>query len=293
MKPSHRYFPVNESQREWGLYATCVGRGLSRPGDEFPSRAHPDEYFFTWEKGRVLREWQLILLTDGRGTVEFAGRRHSVERGSLVALAPGCWHRYRPNSRTGWSTLWIGFGGDVADRLAGGAGLRMDGEVRSVEHAARFRRLFGDTVSDILARGDAAVYSTAAKIPAILAALMEARTGGESGTSHEEMVHRAQGFIAEHANGVVDFAELADSLGVPYRTLRHVFAKETGSSLLQYQLGIRLARAKALLKSSDIPISEIAATLGFNSTWYFAHFFAKATGVAPREYRKQPELHGR
>lgn len=285
MKTPHRYFPVSDAQRAWGLYATCAGHGLSRPGDEFPSRVHPDEYFFTWDKGRVLHEWQLILLTGGRGTLEFRGRRHLVQRGSLIVLPPGCWHRYRPNSRTGWTTLWIGFGGDVADRLAGGAGFGPDGEARNLGSSHRFHRLFADVVADVLENGNVGAYSTAARIPALIASLMEARPDGSIRAAHADAVRSAQAHIIEHACEVVDFASLAESIGMPYRTLRHVFAKETGRSLLQYQLGIRLARAKNLLRSSDIPIAQIAKSLGFNSTWYFSHFFQKETGTSPRAYR--------
>jgi AraC-like DNA-binding protein len=36
-----------------------------------------------------------------------------------------------------------------------------------------------------------------------------------------------------------------------------------------------------------MPISEIAETLGFNSTWYFAHFFSKRTRTSPASYRKK------
>jgi len=285
MKQSHRYFPVSDSQRAWGLYATCAGRGLSRPGDEFPSRVHPDEYFFTWDKGRVLHEWQLILLTGGRGTVEFRGRRSSVQTGSLIVLAPGCWHRYRPDRRTGWSTLWIGFGGEVADRLAGGAGVCPEGETRWLGASHRFHRLFSDVVADMLENGTVGPYSTAARIPAIIASLMEARPDGGIRAAHADAVRRAQSHIIEHACEIVDFEALAEALDMPYRTLRHVFAKETGRSLLQYQLGIRFARAKSLLRSTDIPIAEIAKSLGFNSTWYFSHFFQKEAGTSPRSYR--------
>jgi AraC-like DNA-binding protein len=49
---------------------------------------------------------------------------------------------------------------------------------------------------------------------------------------------------------------------------------------------VKLSRAKNLLKSSDIPIEEIAHTLGFKTNWYFAHFFTKATGISPRDYRR-------
>ncbi len=287
MKSTHRYFPVNDTQRSWGLYATCVGHSVTEPGDTFPSSLHPDEYFFTWDKGRVLHEWQIILIECGRGTVEFRNRRHSAKEGSLIVLPPGCWHRYKPNRKTGWTTLWIGFGGDLATRLAGGAGFGRDGEVREVSHARRFHGLFADTVADILERGKDSVYSTAARIPSLIAALAEERNLESDGTSHQGLVHRAQSHIAEHASEIVDFALLAESLGVPYRTFRYLFSKETGSSPLQYQLDIRLARARNLLKSSDMPIAEIAKSLGFNSTWYFAHFFRQRVHLSAATYRKK------
>ena len=287
MKSTHRYFPVNETQRSWGLYATCVGHSMTEPGDVFPSPVHPDEYFFDWHKGRTLHEWQLILIEQGGGTVEFPNRRYSAKEGSLIVLPPECWHRYRPNRKTGWTTLWIGFGGDLADRLVGGMGFNPDGEVCDVSHARSFRKLFSNAVTDILERGRDNIYSTAARIPSLIASLIEERDPESDGTSHQELVHRAQSHIAEHAAATVDFASLAESMGVPYRTFRYLFAKETGTSPLQYQLDIRLARAKNLLKSTDMPIAEIATTLGFKSTWYFAHFFQKRAQTSAAAYRKR------
>ena len=287
MKPAYRYFPVNDSQKAWGLYATCAGRGLTSPGDEFPSSAHPDEYFFSWDKGRILQEWQLFLVESGRGTVEFRHRKFSIQKDSLIILPPGCWHRYRPIKNIGWSTLWIGFGGDLADRLVGGAGFGKDGEVLDLPNTHRFHRCFMETVDGILERGKDNTYSTAARIPSLIATLMEEKSKKADGASYSELVHRAQTHIAEHATKIVDFEELSTSLGLPYRTFRHVFGKETGTSPHQYQLEIRFVRAKNLLRSTDMPVAEIAKTLGFNSTWYFSHFFRKRTRSSPAAYRKR------
>ena len=92
--------------------------------------------------------------------------------------------------------------------------------------------------------------------------------------------------MLERCGEEIDFESLASSLGITYRSFRYLFAKETGTSPLQYLLGVKLARAKNLLKSSDIPIEEIAHTLGFKTNWYFAHFFTNATGISPRDYRR-------
>jgi len=290
MQSQHKYFPVNDTQKAWGLYTTCVGHTTSAPGAEFPSRAHPDEYYFSWAVGRVLHEWQIIYIEQGKGTVEFKRRRFKVGEGSFIAIPPGCWHRYRPNKKTGWTTLWIGFGGDLAARLVGGAGFNTSGEVRDLYSTHRFHDLFLETVSDILEKGHDSVFAAAARIPMLIAALIEHPARGESRPPNIELVHKAQMHINEHAAETVDFEALANSLCVTYRSFRYLFTKATGMSPLQYQLNIRLARAMNLLKSSDMTIMEITKTLGFNSTWYFSHFFRRQTGLSAAAYRRRHEL---
>lgn len=290
MKSTYKYFPVNETQKEWGLYATCAGHSVTEPNAEFPSPAHPDQYFFSWQVGRVLHEWQMIFIEKGGGTVEFRQRRYRARSGSLIILAPECWHRYRPNKKTGWTTLWIGFGGDLASRLIGGAGFNPEGEVLNLKTGHAFHRQLQNAITAILETGHANVYAAAARIPMLVASLIETSDPGDPDAAKGELVHRAQMYITDHAAETVDFDALASSLGISYRSFRYLFAKETGDPPLKYQLGIRLARAKNLLASSKMPVSEIARTLGFNSTWYFSHFFRRQTGLSAAAYRRRHEL---
>ena len=48
-----------------------------------------------------------------------------------------------------------------------------------------------------------------------------------------------------------------------------------------------MARAKHLLRSSDMPVSEMAQALGFNSAWYFSRFFQRRVHVSATAYRKR------
>ena len=291
MKSTYKYFPVNEAQKEWGLYATCAGHSVTKPHAEFPSPAHPDQYFFSWQVGRVLHEWQLILVEEGGGTVEFRQRHFRARSGSLIILAPECWHRYKPNPKTGWTTLWVGFGGDLASRLIGSAGFNPEGEVLNLKPGNAFHRMLQNVTTAILENGHANVYTAAARIPMLVASLIETSDSGDPDAARGELVHRAQMYIADHAAETVDFDALASSLGISYRSFRYLFAKETGDPPLKYQLGIRLARAKNLLASSKMPVSEIARTLGFNSTWYFSHFFRAQTGISAAAYRRRHAGH--
>jgi AraC-like DNA-binding protein len=65
------------------------------------------------------------------------------------------------------------------------------------------------------------------------------------------------------------------------RTFRHVY-KQTPH---QYLVGQRIARAKELLRNSDLSITEICAAVGFESLGSFSTLFRKAAGLSPRAYR--------
>jgi len=287
MNADFRYYPVTPAQKEWGLYVTCVGHNTTRPGVVFPSPEHPDEYYFSWKVGRTLQEWQLILLEAGQGEVEFKSGLVKVGVGTMIVLPPGCWHRYRPDPNTGWTTYWIGFNGDLASRLIGQAGFSKDGETRSYANAGPVLRLFAETVAGLLANAERTPFSAAARIPMLIATLLETPVGPEEDGRSASPIIKAQMYITDHLTETTDFFELARAVGLSYRSFRYLFKKESGMSPLQYQNERRLARAKNLLTSSDMPVKDIAETLGFHSTWYFVHFFQKHMKCSPAVHRKR------
>ena len=65
------------------------------------------------------------------------------------------------------------------------------------------------------------------------------------------------------------------------RAFRHIY-KQTPH---QYLVGQRIARAKELLRNSDLSITEICAEVGFESLGSFSTLFRKVAGVSPRAYR--------
>ena len=62
-----KYLIVNERDKRFGLWVTTVGFQAIGAGSVYPPRNHPDAYYFTAQKGRVLHEYQLVYITKGRG----------------------------------------------------------------------------------------------------------------------------------------------------------------------------------------------------------------------------------
>lgn len=68
-----------------------------------------------------------------------------------------------------------------------------------------------------------------------------------------------------------------------YRRLQSV----TGQTPTEFMRMIRLHAAAELLKSDDLPISEVASRTGFATPSYFTKCFKEAFGVLPTEYKKR------
>ena len=64
-----------------------------------------------------------------------------------------------------------------------------------------------------------------------------------------------------------------------------MFRQSFGVPPHQYLLARRLARAKNLLRSSVLPISELALLCGFSSASHFNQRFRHAMGATPGQYR--------
>lgn len=64
-----------------------------------------------------------------------------------------------------------------------------------------------------------------------------------------------------------------------------LFKKEAGTTFSKYLTELRITKAKDLLKSEDLSISDIAMKVGFNDYFYFLKTFKRITGKTPSEYR--------
>jgi AraC family transcriptional regulator len=65
------------------------------------------------------------------------------------------------------------------------------------------------------------------------------------------------------------------------RAFRHLY-KQTPH---QYLVGVRIAKAKELLRNSDLSITEICLAVGFESLGSFSTLFRKVAGISPSAYR--------
>ena len=113
-----RYLPCGQEMARWGLYVTGTGHSIVPPRGEYPRKGHPEVYDFTWTKGRILPEYQIIYIARGEGVFESTPTgRALVGAGDAILLFPGVWHRYKPSEKTGWDAFWVSVNGDFLHHM--------------------------------------------------------------------------------------------------------------------------------------------------------------------------------
>ena len=100
------------------------------------------------------------------------------------------------------------------------------------------------------------------------------------------MILNIKHYVADH----YDDSDLCISTFANYLHLTpgyvgKIFTRETGTSLPEYILSIRLRQATQKLTATNLLVSEISEHCGFSSRNYFASQFKKHYGMSPKDYR--------
>lgn len=111
-------------------------------------------------------------------------------------------------------------------------------------------------------------------------------SAGQSGALPGGGAARALAYLEDHYTEEIPLAELARVAGVSPRHLDRVFAQAFHFTPRAYIARLRMARARALLRT-DRPITEIAFDCGYADSNYFSQVFRRHTGMSPQQYRRE------
>lgn len=100
-------------------------------------------------------------------------------------------------------------------------------------------------------------------------------------------VEKAKQYIQDHYSEVsLNLKSLAKFVNMGACYFSVIFKKETGTTFIDYLTGIRLAKAKELLLSTNLKTYEISYQVGYDNPTFFSTLFKKANGQSPSEFRK-------
>lgn len=93
-------------------------------------------------------------------------------------------------------------------------------------------------------------------------------------------------YIKEHFSSPISLEEVAEAVNVSSTYLCKLFKNELGIGFNEFLTQIRLEESEKLLATTNLPIREIAARIGYTDEKYYSKLFKKVTGIKPTDYRK-------
>lgn len=284
-----RYIVENERDLLWGLSINTVGYETISKGERYPTNRHLDAYYFSPAKGRVLQEYQLVYISEGRGTFQSQSvGKTIIKAGTMFLLFPDEWHTYSPDPEIGWKQYWIGFKGMNIDSRVQNGFLVKANPVFHVGVNEEIVRLYMQAI-EVVEYGNAYFQQMLAGITNHLLGLMYSLDYNNRLNKNKYMVgqiNRARILMYEKIESTLSIQDIAEELGMGYSSFRKLFKEYTGLSPLSYFQDIKLQRAKELLRSTQMSVKEIAYALNFDSPDYFSTQFKKKTGKRPRDFRE-------
>lgn len=277
------------------------GAGLVHAGEQWA----PTSLFIGVHRHSV---WELYLQAAGTSRWRVGEDVRVLEPGAVLAVPPGVAHAMagRPSARHHFSYAAV----DVAAVLARRPGLApvwagQDGRDGSAGSPARdrpgawtgreawhapagsalegpFRRL----VREVTARPAHGRDGLELAVDGLVLEATRLRQGGGGGTA---LVHPAVQAARDLLDGAYDrpwrLPDLAARAGLSPNHLAELFTRDTGLTPHRYLALRRLERAAELLRQTDLPVTAIAADLGFASPSHLARAFRARYGRSPRAWR--------
>ena len=108
---------------------------------------------------------------------------------------------------------------------------------------------------------------------------------GNQDQSHHQ-INAAKNYIENHLCENLSLEKVASKLYLSPGYFSRLFKQKTGQTFSDYLSSQRIDRAKILLSTSDLQVSEVAKQVGYAEPNSFTRLFKSKTGISPSQYRR-------
>ena len=116
--------------------------------------------------------------------------------------------------------------------------------------------------------------------------LYEKRISDEPEQSEEHVINVITRYLQKHLSEEMSLSVLADEFHLNPQYISRLFKNEIGVNFLTYLTNIRMEKAKKLLLSTALSITDVAERAGYTDYRVFTKVFKKTEGVTPSQYRR-------
>jgi AraC-like DNA-binding protein len=229
------------------------------------------------ENGRS--DFHLLVILSGECRATVGGNEFTLSAGNYLVYFPHEPQKY--SFKCGDVSFWCHFTGSAAGEILSKceitSGIGRTGALPEVSSAiAKLLNAYASKRSSVL-------------VEAYLSELLHfvSEKAEFSGCSASDCVSKVLDFIHLYYTSDITLDKIAKKCGYSKSYISHEFVLSIGTSPMKYLCNYRLRAALELIDSTELPISEIALSCGFNDPLYFCRAFKNHYGLSPTARRKK------
>ena len=226
-------------------------------------------------------DYYLVYVTDGIFNTEIDGVTYSLKKGSIVIFPPKYKYRYwgEPPSRY----LSAHFTGAQVEKILTDLGFSLEPYVLESEFSPKIKDLFYKMIEQYMTKAPFLQYSLACLLEEILLTIAVNREKSNGYRTFKQSIK----YIHANYTEKIQIPFLAKMEGLSNSRYITLFTKEFGKTPSEYVLELRLGRARELLLTTNMSISQVGAASGYKDQYFFSKIFKSRMGMSPFSYRKQ------
>lgn len=240
--------------------------------------------------GPAIRDnYVLHFIINGKGRFTIDGVTHHLAKGDLFLLPKDKLTFYQADHHEPWSYIWVGFSGSRVEEILRQSLLDRQAFLHSHLQSAILDNMLTITKLSRLKLTTATELLLIGELHQLLANLLEefpAKESSEPQKLAKIYVHQAIKMIHSQYNTPLKVSEIADKLAISRSYLYKIFKQETGYSIKDYMLSIKMNRSCQLLLHPNLSIAEVAYSIGYQDPLNFSRTFKNFFHMTPTDYRK-------
>lgn len=233
---------------------------------------------------------EIQYICGGRGHIRVGRRLFEVQAGDIMIYNQGVLHDEAADPHEGMWFYNCGVRGLSLPKLEDNCLLSKDVAPRmhtgdlSEEIRVMFHLLYKEVENNLPKNGEVTHSLLMTLLQIILYQLPHERQPHHK--EKDKMLIACKDYIDAHYTEELTVEGLAEFSHMSVSGFAHQFKKIFGFPPIQYIIRRRIGKAQTLLLSTDLSITEISLSVGYDNISYFNNQFKRFTSMSPQAYRK-------
>lgn len=241
--------------------------------------------------GPRIRSYHVIhFILSGKGALHINQHIYECQEGDVFIIPAGKVSFYQASSTDPWCYAWLNFLGINSEMYV--YQLMTSSDDIYVLHGLemeKYKKSIFEILS-ILSNNTSSYFRANSILLRIMSYLYEDVGFQEENWGKISIADEIKFYLDMKYSEKIKLQDVAKKFGIHPNYMTRIFHEKYGVSPKQYLMDVKLKKACRLLTTTELSVSVIASSLGFDDQLAFSKIFKKEFAISPTEYRKQSRI---